>query len=153
MTNKDDRHDDIAVSKADRARSLESLHVVEHHAGAAAPSRPDEWRDDLLLALDDLATSLHDQFSRSASDDGLLARAAQDAPRLTPAIDELRERHSALLEEVDDLRQSLADLTRPMEVAAVRSRIGEMTAELRELRAWETDLVYEAYAFDLGTGD
>jgi len=153
MTNTGDRPDDIAVSRADRARSLESLHVVESHAGAAGPSRPDEWRDDLLFALDELATSLHDQFSRSASDDGLLARVAQDAPRLTSAIEELRDRHSGLLEEVDDLRQTLADLTRTVDVAAVRGRIGEMTGELRELRAWETDLVYDAYAFDLGTGD
>lgn len=153
MANPDDRHDDIALSRVDRARSLESLHVVERQAGAAGPSRPDEWRDDLLFALDDLASSLHDQFSRSASDDGLLARVAEDAPHLTPAIEELQGRHSGLLEEVDDLRQSLADLTRPPDVAAVRNRIGEMTAELRELRAWETDLVYDAYAFDLGTGD
>ena len=65
----------------------------------------------------------------------------------------MRDGHSGLLEEVDDLSQSLADLTRPLNVAAVRGRIGEMTGELRELRAWETDLVYDAYSFDLGTGD
>lgn len=39
-------------------------------------------------------------------------------------------------------------------IAAVRGRIGEMAGELpRELRAWETDLVYDAYAFDPGTGN
>jgi hypothetical protein len=45
------------------------------------------------------------------------------------------------------------ELTHPVDVASVRSQIGEMTAEIRELRARETDIVYDAYAFDLGTGD
>ena len=153
MTDAYAKRGDVALSRSDRARSLDSLHAVEQYAGAAGPSRPDEWRDDLLLALDDLSSSLYEQFARSASEDGLLASVSEDAPHLTPAITELRQRQSALLEEVDDLRQFLADLTRPVDVDAIRSRVAEITAEVRELRAWETDLVYDAYTFDLGTGD
>jgi hypothetical protein len=36
---------------------------------------------------------------------------------------------------LDGLRHSLADLTRPVDIASVRSKIGVMTAEIRELRA------------------
>jgi hypothetical protein len=153
MTHSNDRPTDVARSQGDRARSLDALHEVEQHAGAAGPNRPNEWRDDLLIALDDLLSSLHDQYAHSAAEDGLLSRVALDAPHLEPAVNELRERQAELMKELDGLRHSLADLTRPVDVATVRSRIGEMTAEIRELRAWETDIVYDAYAFDLGIAD
>lgn len=52
-----------------------------------------------------------------------------------------------------NLRQALSDLSRTIDVGDTRSRVSELTAEIRELRAWEVDLVYEAYSFDLGTGD
>ncbi len=153
MTDTNDRREEVAASRGDRVRSLVALHRVERHAGAAGPSRPDEWRDDLLMALDDLVSSLHHQYARSSGEDGLLYRVAMEAPHLETAVDELRQSQARLIDEIDDLRQSLADLTRPFDVAAVRSRIGDMTTEIRELRAWETDIVYDAYAFDLGTSD
>ncbi len=154
MTTADDRSQtDIDRSRSDRARSLESLHAVEKHAGAPGPARPNEWRDDLLAVLEDLATSLHDQYERSSSDDGLLSRVVEEAPHLQSSVDELRKRQTSLIEEIDDLRRSLADLIRTPDVDVVRSRVADMTAEIRELRAWETDIVYDAYAVDLGTGD
>lgn len=154
MTNADNRQiDDVALSRRDRARSFESMLTVEKQAGAAGPSRPNEWRDDLLMALEELASSLHDQYARSASEDGLLSRVVDEAPQLEPGVRGLRQQQEALIEEVDNLRQSLADLSRTVDVSAIRSRVRDMTAEIRELRGWETDIVYEAYAFDLGTGD
>lgn len=153
MTANDREQTDIARSRGDRARSLESLHAVEKQAGAAGPARPNEWRDDLLAVLDDLASSLHDQYERSASAEGLLSRVVEEAPHLQSSVNELRKRQSSLVAEIDDLRRSLADLTRTPDVDAVRSRVADMTAEIRELRAWETDIVYDAYAVDLGIGD
>lgn len=153
MTNTESSQRDVAVSRRDRARSLDSLHEVERRAGAAGPTRPNEWRDDLVLSLDALASNLHDQFDRSAGDDGLLARVVSDAPHLAASIQDLRRRQRKLIGEIDDLRQSLSDLSRTIDVGDIRSRLGELIAELRELRAWEVDVVYEAYSFDLGTGD
>lgn len=153
VTANDRKQLDIDRSRSDRARSLESLHAVEKQAGAAGPARPNEWRDDLLTVLDDLASSLHYQYERSASAEGLLSRVVEEAPHLQSSVNELRKRQSSLVEEIDDLRRSLADLTRTPDVDTVRSRVADMTAEIRELRAWETDIVYDAYAVDLGIGD
>lgn len=153
MTNGNGRREEVALSRSDRARSLEALHALERCAGAAGPKRPAEWRDDVLLALDDLASTLHEQYSHSASETGLLAGVAADAPHLTPAIGEIRQRQSEVLDGIDKMRRRLSDLSRPFDVGEVRSRIGETTNQIRELRAWETDIVFDAYAFDLGTGD
>jgi len=143
----------VTLSKEDRARSLDSLHRVERLAGAAGRSRPNEWRDDLLIALDELASSLYDQFERSAGNDGLLASLIIDAPNLAPSVNQLRQAQSELLGSLDDLRQDLSDLARTVDVGEVRARVGELTRTIRELRAWEVDLVYEALDLDLGTGD
>lgn len=145
--------DHVARSREDRARSLDALHRVERLAGAAGPSRAHGWRDDLLIALDDLASSLYDQFERSAGDHGLLASLTIDAPNLAPSVEQLRRSQSDLLAALDDLRQELSDLARTVDVADVRRRVGDLTRQIRELRAWEVDLVYEALDLDLGTGD
>lgn len=153
MTNTESSERDVALSRRDRARSLDMLHEVERQAGAAGPARPDEWRDDLLLSLDALASSLHDQFDRSSGEDGLLTRVVSDAAHLASSVEDLRRRQLELIAEIDDLRQSLSDLSRTIDVGDIRSRVRELTGEIRELRAWEVDIVYEAYSFDLGTGD
>ncbi|HEU4895493.1 MAG TPA: hypothetical protein VFT85_06620, partial [Acidimicrobiia bacterium] len=95
----------VTRSKEDRARSLDSLHRLERLAGAAGPGRPNEWRDDLVIALDGLASSLYDQFQRSAGDDGLLASLEVEAPNLAPSVNQLRQAQSELLASLDDLRQ------------------------------------------------
>jgi hypothetical protein len=154
MTDTIDRRDDeVAISRGDRARTLDSLHEVERLACAPGPPRPSEWRDDILSALEGLTDTLQDQFERSASEQGLLVRLIEEDPRLEPAVRDLHRRQGALIEQIDDLHQRLADLTRTPDVSSVRSEIAEIAAEIRELRAWETDIVYEAYSFDLGTGD
>ena len=150
-THNDQSH--VARSREDRARSLDSLHRVERLAGAAGPSRASEWREDLLIALDDLASSLYDQFERSVGNDGLLPSLTIEAPNLAPSVEQLRRAQSDLLAALDDLRQDLSDLARTVDIADVRRRVGDLTRQIRELRAWEVDLVYEALDLDLGTGD
>lgn len=141
------------ASQSDRARSLDALHGMEWAASEPGPGRLDEWRDDLLPRLDELAARLHEQFDASESERGLLHDVAADAPRLSAAVAELQRRQRAVVQGVDDLRLDLADLTRSYDLATVRRELAALTAEVRELRAWETDLVYEAYTMDLGVGD
>lgn len=142
----------VDTSRSDRARSLDSVHEVERRAGSAGPRRPDEWRHDLLLSLDDLADSLHEQYATSAEEDSLLSQVTREAPHLEPAVSGLRERQTALAERIDDLRRRLGDHARDIDVTTVRQEVAAIAAEMHELRAWEADVVYEAYSVDLGVG-
>jgi len=153
MANLGNSQHHVAQTREDRARSLDFLHRVERLAGAAGAGRANEWRDDLLMALDDLASSLYDQFERSAGTEGLLTSLTIEAPNLAPSVDRLRQAQTDLLTSLDDLRQDLSDLARAVDVAEVRTTVSELTMTIRELRAWEVDLVYEALDLDLGTGD
>lgn len=143
----------VANSRTDRARSLDSLHDVERMASAPGPPRPEEWRDDLLLALEGLAASLVEQYERSSGPESLLADIVESAPHLASAVTELRAQQAGVGRRLDELRYQLADLTRPIDVPEIRDEISSIAGQVHDLRAWETDLVYEAYSVDLGVGD
>ena len=142
----------VATSRTDRARSLDSLHEVEQRAAAAGPRRPDEWRHDLLLSLDGLTASLHEQYATSSRQDSLLSQVVDESPHLEASVTGLRERQTALADRIDDLRARLSDHVRDVDVGEVRHEVAAITAEMRDLRAWEADVVYEAYSVDLGVG-
>lgn len=83
----------------------------------------------------------------------LLSDIKVEAPHLVSSIEELLMREHRLANDIDEMARTIADLSRPINVEAIRSDLAEMTRELRDLRAWETDIVYEAYSVDLGIGD
>lgn len=143
----------VQGSRRDRRRGLDAMHEVERLASAPAPGRAEGWRDDLLGALEELSASIHEQRSASGAAGSLLSDVVAEAPRLASSIEELLEREQQVAERIDRLIRRLADLSRTMPVGDVREELAEVTREIRELRAWETDLVYEAYSVDLGVGD
>lgn len=142
----------LSKSQHDGAQSLDSLHLVERMASAPGPKRPDAWRDDLLGALQELGADLHAQQQDSLGRRSLLSDIKIEAPHLVSSIDELLEREDRLADDIDELERTMADLSRPLDVERLRAELAELTRELRELRAWETDIVYEVYSVDLGIG-
>ena len=131
----------LSTSQQDRAQSLDALHLVERMAAAPGPSRPDAWRDDLLGTLQELGASLHEQQHDSMGPRSLLSDVNSEAPHLVSSIEELLEREDRLANDVDEMARNLADLSRPVDVEGVRTALADIARELRELRAWETDIV------------
>jgi hypothetical protein len=129
------------------------MHEVERLASSPAPGRPDAWRDDLLVALEELGASIHEQRATSGSEESLLSDLMAEAPRLASSVEEVLEREQAAAERIDALNRLLAGFTRPIEVDEIREELAHITREIRDIRAWETDLVYEAHSVDLGVGD
>jgi hypothetical protein len=67
---------------------------------------------------------------------------------------QLRRRYADLEQRIADMRSQLdSSGPPPGDVADIRRRLEDIAAELRYLQAREADLVYEAYAVDLGAGD
>ena len=67
-------------------------------------------------------------------------------------MDSLRGRQGDLIEDFDLLGRRLGDFGRTPDVRSLRASLARLTGEVRELRAWESDLVHEAYYVDLGEG-
>lgn len=142
--------DALAASRSDRASSIDALRAAEEMASSAGPSRPDAWRDDVLGAIDELITSLQHQYRASLTEDSLLSQVADDSPHLAGSVQALRSRQTAAIEDLDALRAQLADYSRTPDIASMRSALARLTAEIREFRSWEADLVHEAYYVDVG---
>ena len=95
------------------------------------------------------------QEGNSTPDEGLLAAIEHDEPRLRRRVAELRQRYRAVQEDVTALNRQLDTIKAPdkIDVTDIRQKLERIASELRYQRARETDLVYEAYAVDLGEGD
>jgi hypothetical protein len=131
------------VSKTDRDRSLDAIHLLELHAGSAAPGREQEWLASIHGALEILRGALSEQADNSLGADSLLSTIGTEQPHMCPKIDQLRRRYQAVSQQIDELN---AELRAVAELDAIAT-------ELRYQRARESDLVYEAYSLDLGEGD
>jgi hypothetical protein len=140
----------LAASRSDRASSIDALRALEEIAYSAGPSRPEAWRDDVLGAIDELITNLQHQYQASQAENSLLSQVADDSPHLAGSVEALRSRETVVIEDLQDLRAELADYSRTPDIASMRSALAGITVEIREIRAWEADLVYEAYYVDLG---
>ena len=140
----------LAASRSDRASSIDALRALEEMASSAGPSRPDAWRDDVLGAIDELISNLQHQYQASLAEDSLLSQIADDSPHLAGSVEALRSSQTAIIEDLEGLRAQLADFSRTPDIASLRSTLAGITAEIREFRSWEADLVHEAYYVDLG---
>lgn len=140
----------LAASRTDRASSIGALQDLEEMSTSAGPSRPDAWRDDVLGAIDELIINLQHQYQGSFAEDSLLSQVASDSPHLAGSVEALCSRQTDIIEDLDGIRTQLADYSRTPDVASMRAALAGITAAIREFRAWEADLVHEAYYVDLG---
>ena len=145
----------VVTSRAHRDRSLDALHVLELHAGSAAPGREHEWLAGIRAAITTLEYALGQQQGNAAPDESLLSTVEREAPRLHRHVQELRQRYRAIHDEISSLRQQLdaTEQTDTIDVSDIRQKLERLANELRYQRARETDIVYEAHAVDLGEGD
>lgn len=145
----------VDTSRADRGRSLDALHELELHAGRAAPGRELEWSSAIRDAINTLERALGVQEQHSVPGEGVLSAIERDEPRLRRRVQELRQRYRAIQEDLTVLNRQLAnvDTTDMIDVADIRQKLERLANELRYQRARETDIVYEAYAVDIGEGD
>ena len=112
----------------------------------AAPSGSSEWRTEVGKALSALSTSFVDHVAEVESDDGLLADIREDAPRLAPAVERLERDHVEISSQI----LALASVLEAADVASIRETGLELMRAVVRHRQRGSDLVYEAYATDIG---
>lgn len=112
----------------------------------AAPSGSSEWRTEVGRALSALSTSFVDHVAEVEGDDGLLADIRQDVPRLASAVERLERDHV----EISSQTLALAAVIDAADVASIREAGMELMRAVVRHRQRGSDLVYEAYATDIG---
>lgn len=136
-----------------RAELRQAIHDFEQ--AVTAPAGDPAWRDRVRQRLAALRAQLAEHVVVTEGPDGLYAELLEHAPRLDRPVAGLVAEHRTLQVRADSLDRTLRRPGRAAErpgreVERVRQHAGELLAALSRHRQRGADLVYEAYATDIG---
>lgn len=146
----------LRAVRAQRADLWRHIVALEEALATPVPGRATEWAARVHDALTDMAGTFERHVAMTEGRDGLFAELRAFAPRLEGSVETLRREHeqvAAMLR--DELRavRGIDDDTDTEHAKETRTRLTELLALLVRHRQVGADLVYEAYAVDIGVGD
>ena len=134
--------DEVRSRRADLHAILVDL---ERATAAAAPGREAAWTEQVRAQLDRVGPAFSDHIAATEGPDGLFDQVRRRSPRLDGDCRRLADEHGMITTQLAAVRASLGD-----DIAAVRSAVVELLGQLVRHRQSGADLVYEAYAVDIG---
>lgn len=138
----------VDAAKARRADLHSILVDLEGRIAAAAPGRETTWSDDVRGELQRLAEAFTEHVEATEGHDGLFAQVRRRAPRLDHLCHQLTADHKTIATELAAATAALDE-----GVSEAREAVLSLLAHLARHRQLGADLVYEAYAVDLGGSD
>jgi chromosome segregation ATPase len=140
----------IERRRFDQDRTLDAMQELEQALGAAAPRREAEWRREVLASLTVLDEAAREEAANASRPDSLLSDISRTQPWLRNRVRALRAHYDQLQHRIGELRGELETPAAGLgdasvDVAAVRRRLASVLTALRQQRARESDLIYEAY--------
>jgi hypothetical protein len=142
--------EDLLELRRQRAELRESMSALEAALAAPAVSDRDRWAQRVHVAAVELAGDLRQHVDLTEAPDGLHREILTASPRLSGAVATLTREHVLIRGQVDSLlaRVGPADVT--TDVDRVRDLGTALLGRLVRHRQRGSDLVYEAYEFDIG---
>ena len=134
--------------RAHRGALGESMRALED--ALALPIGLEVWGRRVRAALTELAHDVETHIGLTESDGGLYASLSQVAPRLSAGIAAQLEDHRVLAAEVARLLQARDDGISRADLAVHREQLTALLGLLVTHRQRGSDLIYEAYAVDIG---
>jgi hypothetical protein len=147
---------ELTPTLAETARRRADLHhalvAVERAISSPAVGRENDWTKDVVVQLQDLRHALEEHIEVTERDRGLYEEICQRAPRLSNAIDQLRDDHP-------ELRDAAASTIEKLEatpigdgwpLADARDELQRLLGQVVRHRQLGADLVWEAYNLDIG---
>jgi hypothetical protein len=139
-----------------RAGLRTAMSALEYALAAPAPRRVDEWRHGVRESL----MALHEVWTRhiveTEAPGAFLDELIDEAPRLSTPAARLRREHSEILGVINraekSLEQVLLDDDHDVFVDTLRGDLTEMLCALAHHRQRGADLIFSAYAVDIGGG-
>ena len=137
--------------RAYRAELRESVAAVREALAAAARDGAASRRRG-RTALVELARDFAEHVDLTERPDGIF-QGVRDVPRLSSMVDQLTAEHPRLTADISDFITLLADNETVADVPAFRTEVGGLLDRLVQHRRRGSDLIYEAFAVDIGGQD
>jgi hypothetical protein len=126
---------------------------VEHALAAPASGREELWGVQVRDSLAALVTDFAEHVRTTEGPDGLHQDIVGADPRLANAVQKLTDDHAHIAADLAEVTMIARGPLGPEEVDLVRMKTTRLLAILIRHRQRGADLVYEAYATDLGGGE
>jgi hypothetical protein len=133
-----------------RAELRESMSALEDALAAPATGDPARWTQRVDVALVELAGDFRGHIEITEGPNGLYRDLLTSSPRLSEPVASLTREHVLICGQVDDLMARLAVSDAADDVDGVRDLGTALLGRLVRHRQRGSDLVYEAYEFDIG---
>lgn len=139
-----------------RAGLRRAMLDLEQAASGAGAGRETAWLDDVHARLDEVSARFDSHIEGTEGEDGLYAEVLAASPRLANAVTRLRAEHDEICAAISALRAEVeplggepgADVTEHL--ADARESINRLINRLVRHRQQGADLVFQAYALDIG---
>jgi hypothetical protein len=136
----------LQVARRHRAALLRSIQAYEH--ALASPAGEPGWRERASAQLRALRGAFAEHIVVTEGADGLYAELLDHAPRLCRQVHRLTRHHAAIASRMVSLERRIEVYDPTPE--EVRRWSGDLLRELHRHRQRGADLVFEAYATDIG---
>jgi|KBSSwiStaDraftv2_1062776.scaffolds.fasta_scaffold110778_3 hypothetical protein len=136
-----------------RAELRESLDALEEALAGPSPEREAEWSELVRCVLIEVSDDFAAHIAVTEGADGLHQEILSSAPRLGHAVQILTDEHAQITTEIAELTALCQPPVTPTEAAVIRDLGTRLLGRIVRHRQRGADLVYEAYAYDLGGGD
>ena len=139
----------LEALRRQRAELRESMSALELALAGPAPLGELRWAERVHVALVELSADFREHIDVTEGHDGLYVDILATAPRLSDAVAQLTREHAQISGLVEDL---LARMLTPerLDVDKVRGLGTTLLGLIVSHRQRGSDLVYEAYQFDVG---
>jgi hypothetical protein len=114
-----------------------------------APISDPSWRPGMTRAVAILRAAFDEHVLATEGPSGLYSGLLEHAPRLARGLSDLVGDHRSVQAALDDLNHRL-DVAWDADVESVRRQAAQVLRDVDEHRQRGADLVYEAYATDIG---
>jgi hypothetical protein len=125
------------------------LHAIlvdlEDAIAAAAPGRESAWTELVRAQLERLGPAFSDHIAATEGPDGLFDQVRRRSPRLDSHCARLAAEHGTISTQIAAVHSALE-----RDAETVRSAVVDLLGQLVRHRQGGADLVYEAYAVDIG---
>lgn len=133
-----------------RAELRESMSALENALAAPAARDGERWAQRVQAAAVELAGDFRQHVDITEAPDGLYREVLKTSPRLSGAVDSLTREHVLIRGQVDSLLARVAGSEVIVDVDMVRDLGTALLGRLVRHRQRGSDLVFEAYEFDIG---